>query len=69
MAVAFSYSQVQAAPAPWRVLVSPAGVTTSTRLSAGPRHHTRIVVRSLNRSATELSWSVTGSARLPAETA
>ena len=44
-------------------------VTTSTRLSAGPRHQTRIVVRSLNRSATELSWSVTGSARLPAETA
>ena len=47
----------------------PAGVTTSTRLSAGPRHHTRIMVRALNRSATELSWSVTGSAKEPAETA
>ena len=30
----------------------PRTVTTSTRLSAGPRHHTRMVVRSLNRSAT-----------------
>ena len=55
VAVARSYSHVQLAPGPVWVPVSPLGVTTSTRLSVGPRHQTRIVVRSLKRFATEVS--------------
>ena len=69
VAVARSYSQVQVPHSSWWVLVSPAAVMTSTRWSVGPRHQTRISVRSLNRSATEVSWSVTGSSNPPADSA
>ena len=69
VAVPRSYSQVQVPVAVWWVPVSPAAVITSTRWSSALRHQTRISVRSLNRSATEVSCSVTGSASPPADSA
>jgi len=64
-----SYSQVQLPSLSRCTSVSPVAVTTSTRLSIALRHQTRIVVRSLNRSARLVSWSVTGRARPPADSA
>jgi hypothetical protein len=69
VAVARSYSHVQVPVTPRWVPVSPAAVITSTRWSSALRHQTRISVRSLNRSATEVSWSVTGRASPPADSA
>ena len=64
-----SYSQVTEPDASRYTPVSPPAVTTSTLLSVGPRHQTRIVVRELNRSATLSSSSVSGSARAPMDSA
>ena len=64
-----SYSHTQVPPRR-PVPVSPPALTTSTRLSAAPRHQTRIWVRSLNRSTTrEKARSPTGSTRPPADSA